>query len=171
MEEVRERRWRQRRKGEGGSREKTPKTPPPPQRRALRLEEGHEAIEGGEEMEAEEEEERHEEEGYSDRETPRGAPVKVTRVGGGTPPPQRKTQTSQDSPKKVCTYCCRKSMETYRITTTGHTWTGESWTTLYGSVIGARSLLSQRAGMPLPLEWWGAASRKSWLWDGGGFSK
>ena len=52
-------------------------------------------------------------------------------------------------------------METSRITTMGRTWTGESWTTLYGSVVGTGLLLSQRAGMPRPPEKWGAVSRIS----------
>ena len=113
------------------------------------MEDVHESWEGGEEMEAEEEEGRHEEEGDRNGETLRGAPVKVTRVGGDVHP-QRKTQTSQYSSQKVRTCCCRESMETSRITTTGSTWTGESWTTLHGSVLGVGSLLSQRAGTPRP---------------------
>ena len=44
------------------------------------------------------EDEEGDEEGDRDRETPQGDPVEVTRVGGDTTPPQRKTQTSQDSP-------------------------------------------------------------------------
>ena len=56
--------------------------------------------------------------GGRDGETPWGAPVEV-RCGGGMPPPQRKTHTSWDSPQNVRTCCCRKSMETSRITTTG----------------------------------------------------
>ena len=53
-------------------------------------------------------------------------------------------------------------METSHITTTGCTWTGEYQTTLHGSVTGAGLLRNQRAGMPRPLERWGAASRRFW---------
>ena len=83
------------------------------------------AREGDDETtEKEDEEEEENEERNRDKDTPWGPPVNVTRVGG-TPPPQRKTQTSRDSPQKVRTCCCREYMETSRITTTGHTWTGE----------------------------------------------
>ena len=103
------------------------------------------------------------------KETSRGALVEVTRVGGGMRPTQRKSQTSQDSPQKVRTCCYRKCMETSCITMTGRTWTGESWTTMYGSVIGTGLLLSWRAGTPHPPKQWGAASRKYWPRNGGGF--
>ena len=65
---------------------------------------------------------------------------------------QRKTRTSRDSPQNVRTCCCREYMETSFITTTGCTWTGEFRTTLHSSVVGAGSLLSQRAGTPRPPE-------------------
>ena len=84
------------------------------------------------------------------------------------PPPHRKTRTSWDSIQNVCTCCCRQSMETSRITTTECTWTGELQTTLYGSVSGTGSLRNQRAGMPRPLERWGAASRQSLQQSGEG---
>ena len=42
-------------------------------------------------------------------------------------------------------------------------------TTLHGNVDGAGSLLSQRAGTPLPPELRGAASRLYFPWNGGGF--
>ena len=42
---------------------------------------------------------------------------------------------------------------------------------MHVSVAGAGFLLSQQAGTPRPLEWWGAASRQSWPWNGRGFSK
>ena len=45
---------------------------------------------------------------------------------------------------------------------------GESQTTLHESVASAGLLPSQRAGMPRPLERWGAASRRSWRRNGGG---
>ena len=105
-----------------------------------------------------------------DRETPRGAPIEVTRVGEGVPPSQRKTRTSRDSTQNVRTCCCRESMETSHITTKGRTWTGELQTTLHDSIAGASSLRNQQAGTPCPLEWWGAASRQSWRWSGPGFS-
>ena len=78
---------------------------------------------------------------------------------GGVVPPQSKT--------RVC--CCRESMETSRITTTGHTWMGKSRTTLYGSVVGAGSLISQQASTPRHLERYGVASQKSWPRKGGGY--
>ena len=72
-------------------------------------------------MPAPEETEEAEEDRRRDGETPQGAPVKVMRVGG-TPPPKRKTRTSRDSTENVRTCCCRESMETSHITTTGRTW-------------------------------------------------
>ena len=73
-----------------------------------------------------EEEGDEEEEKARDGETPRGDPVEVTCMGGDAPPPpQRKTRTYRDSPQNVRTCCCRESMVTSRITTTGRTWTGE----------------------------------------------
>ena len=94
-------------------------------------------------------------------ERPHGGPRSRSLAWGGTPPPQRKTRTSQDSTQNMLTCCCRESMETSCITMTGRTWTGEYRTTLHGSVAGAGLLPSQRAGMPLPLEQWGAASWQS----------
>ena len=90
--------------------------------------------------------------------------------GGYMPPPQRRTRTSQDSPHNGRTCCCRESMETSRITTTIRTWAGKSWTTMYGSVVGAGSLLSQRSSTPRPLVQWVTASRKSWPRNDRGFS-
>ena len=70
------------------------------------------------------------------RDTPRGAPVEVVRVGVFMPPPpQRKMRTSWTLPQNVHTCCCRESMDTSRITTMDRTWTGESRTTPYGSVV------------------------------------
>ena len=94
--------------------------------------------------------------GDRDRETLRGAPGQGQSRWGGRHPPHKKTKTSRDSPLKVRTCCCREYMETSCITTTGRTWTGESWTTRHGSDVGAGSLLSQRFGMLRPLEKWGA---------------
>ena len=76
-------------------------------------------------------------------ERPHGGPRSRSLTWGGTTPPQRKTRTSQESLQNVRTCCCRESMETSCITTTGCTWTGEYRTTLHGSVVGAGSLLSQ----------------------------
>ena len=104
-------------------------------------------------------------EGYG--ETPRGGPFEVTDEGGA-PPPQRKTRTSRDSPLNMRTCCCRESMETFRITTTGRTWTGESQTTLHDSFANAGLLRNQQAGMPRPLERWCFASRQSSWQNGGG---
>ena len=98
-----------------------------------------------------------EEDEEEDGETPRGGQWR-SNAWGGMPPPQRKTQTSWNSTQNVRTCCCRESIETSRIITTGCTWTGESWMTLYGSVIGAGLLLIQQAGMPLLPEQWGPAS-------------
>ena len=123
--EEEERRWKQ-----GGE------AADPPHRMVKHQEERHKAREGGEDMDAEEDEEGSEAEGDRDRETPQGAPVEVTRVGGACPP-QRKTQTSRDSIQKVRNCCCRESMETSHITTIGHTWKRESRTTPSGSVDGA----------------------------------
>ena len=53
-----------------------------------------------------------------------GGPVKVNCVGGDANP-QRKTRNSWDSTQNMRICCCRDSMETSRITTTGRTWTGE----------------------------------------------
>ena len=103
-------------------------------------------------------------------ERPHGGARSRSLVWGGMPPPKRKTRTSRDSPLNVRTWCCRESRETSCITTMGHTWTGESQTTLHGSVTGAGSLRNQRAGTPHPMERWGAASRRSWRRNGGGFS-
>ena len=72
-----------------------------------------------------------------DRETPRGAPVEVIRVGGGTCPPQRKTHTSQTLPQNAHTCCCEKSMKTSLIKTMVRTWTGGLRVMLSGSVVGA----------------------------------
>ena len=57
--------------------------------------------------------------------------------GGGISPPRGKTRIYLDSHLNVRTCCCKESMETSLITTMGRTWTGESQTTLYGSVVGA----------------------------------
>ena len=54
-------------------------------------------------------------------------------------------------------------------TTMGPTWTGESWTTLYVSAVGAGLLLSQQSGIPRHPEQWGAVSRESWPQNGEGF--
>ena len=86
--------------GKQGDEAKDP-SPLPPYRRADRPEEDHEAREGREEMEAEEEEERHEEEGDRDRETPRGAPVEVTCVGGDVPPPEENADPSVFIPESA----------------------------------------------------------------------
>ena len=156
-------------KGEGGRGWRGRHTNPSPTRRSRsRHREGHLAREAGA-LETEEQVLKGADEGAEeDGETPRGTPVEVQCVGGGMPPPQRKTQTSWDSPQNVRTCCCRESIETSRITTTGRTWTGELQTTLHGSVAVAGSLLNQRAGTPHPLERWGAASRRSWRQNGGG---
>ena len=82
-----------------------------------------------------EEEEEEGEKGYRDGDTQRGAQVEAVCVGGGACPPQRKTRIYLTLPLNVRSCCCRESMETTRITTIGHTWTGESLTTLSGSVI------------------------------------
>ena len=103
------------------------------------------------------------------KERPHGGPSTGHLRGGGRHPTQRKMQTSQDSTQNVCTCCCRQSMETSRITTTGRTWMVEYQTTLYGRVPGAGLLPSQKAGMPRPLERWGAASWQSKLRNGRGF--
>ena len=82
-----------------GSMGNQPTNPPPPRRDANRHREGHADIEGEEETEEEEEEEEEEnKERDRDGETPRVPLFEVTRMGGTPPPPQRKTQTSQDSP-------------------------------------------------------------------------
>ena len=60
------------------------------------MQERHEDMKGGEEMESEEDKEGGEAEGDRDRETPRGATVEVTRLGGDAPP-RWKTRTSRDS--------------------------------------------------------------------------
>ena len=44
---------------------------------------------------------------------------------GGAPPFQRKTLTSQDSTQNMRTCCCRESMKTSHIKTTGRTCMGE----------------------------------------------
>ena len=84
------------------------------------------------------------------------------------PLPQRKTRTSRDSNQTVRTCCCRESMGTSCITMTGRTWTGESRTALYVSVVGASLLISQQAGTPRPPERWVAASWQSWPRNGRG---
>ena len=63
-------------------------TPPPPHRRAEHQEECHKASEGEEATEEEEDKEGREAEGDRDVDTPRGAPVEVTCVGGNVPPPE-----------------------------------------------------------------------------------
>ena len=117
------------REGGEGKESATEDTPPLlPCRRASRQRDEHPAREREEtaaEEETVEEEGDEEEEKARDRETPRGDPVEVTCMGGDATPPQRKTRTSRDSPQNVRTCCCRKSMETFCITTTGRTWTGE----------------------------------------------
>ena len=105
---------------EGGSRGAKAQTPPC--RRGGKRQERQEARESGVETEAEDKE-GEEEEGDREGETPRGAPVQVTCVGGDVPPPG-KMRTSQDSPLNVRTFCCRESMDTSRITTMGRTCTG-----------------------------------------------
>ena len=108
-------------------------------------------------------------EGDRDGETPRGH-RSSSHAWRETCTPQRKTRTSRDYTQNMRTCCCRKYMETSRITTMGCTWTGELWTTLYGSVVGASLQLSQQAGMLRPPEQWGAVLRKSWPRNDGGFS-
>ena len=103
-------------------------------------------------------------------ERPQGGAQSRFDVWGGMPTPQRKTQTSWDSPQNVRTCCCRESMETSCITTMDRTWTGELQTTLHGSVAGDGLLRNQRAETPRPLEQWGAASRRFWRRNDGGFS-
>ena len=73
---------------EGGViRVKKLKTTPPLCRRADQQVEVHEAREGGEET-GQSEDEEGEEEGDRDGETPQGAPVEVTHLGGDTTPPE-----------------------------------------------------------------------------------
>ena len=140
-------------------------THPPTRRASSWHREVHPARDRGEETE--QEPEGVEEVGGGDGETPRAPLVEVTCVGRDATP-QRKMRTSWDSPQNMRTWCCRESMETFRITIMGFTWTGELKTTLHGSVAGSGSLRNQQAGMPLPMERWGAASRRSWRRNGGG---
>ena len=58
-------------------------------------------------------------------ERPHGGTRSRSLVWGRMTPPHRKTQTSRDPPLKVRTCYYRESMDTSRITTAGHTWTGE----------------------------------------------
>ena len=102
-------------------------------------------------MEAEEGEEGGEAEGDSDRDTPRGETVEVTCLGGGVPPLMENADL-RDSAQNVRTCCCRESLETSRITTTGRNWTDELQTMIYGSVVRAGLLLSQQAGTSRSLE-------------------
>ena len=55
----------------------------------------------------------------------------------GECPPRRKAWTCLAFPPPGCTCCCRESMETYLITIMGCTCTGETGTTLCGSVVGS----------------------------------
>ena len=106
-----------------------------PHRRREQRQERHEATGSGAETEAEDKE-GNKEDGDRDRETPMGETVEVLHVGGGLRPPQKKTRTYQTSHLSVCTYSCRKYMETFHTTTMGQTSTGKSWTTLCGSAVG-----------------------------------
>ena len=90
-----------------------------------------------------EEDEGQEMERDSDRETPRGAWVEVIRMGGVCPP-WRKTRITWNLPLNVRTCCFRESMDTSCITMMGRTWKGDSWKTLYGSIVGAGYLHSQK---------------------------
>ena len=94
--------------GEGGGgkvKERTThNTPPPPTRRSrIQHRAGQPAsaarAEALEEQDPKEAETGEEEDG----DTPRGGAVEVRCVGGGVPPPQRKTQTSWDSPLNMRT--------------------------------------------------------------------
>ena len=85
-------------------------------------------------MESEEEGVNEERDRY--RETPRGEPVEVVRMGEDLPPPEEKW-TSQTLTQIVRTCCCGKSMENSRITTMGRTWTGDLRTTTPVSVDGS----------------------------------
>ena len=57
---------------------------------------------------------------------PQGGTQLRSLAWGGTPPPQRKTRTSRDSPLNVRTCCGKESMDTPRIKKMGRTWTGKS---------------------------------------------
>ena len=71
-----------------------------------------------------------------DKETPRGAMGEAIRMGEACSP-QRKMRLYLTSPQNVRTCFCGESMENTCIITMGRTWTGESRTTLSGSVFGA----------------------------------
>ena len=85
------------------------------------------------------------------------------------PPPLRKTQTSWYSTQNVCTGCCRESMETSRIKTTGYTWTGDSRRRcMVASLAPARCTISElvlhvlwRGGSPLHSDPRGGMARGS----------
>ena len=137
-----------RRRGRGEGEGITQHPPSPPTRRASsRQREGQPAREGRVEAEQDPEGQKR---ARKRTERPHGGDRLRSLAWGGTPPPQRKMRTSRDSPQNVRTCCCRESIETSRITTTGRTWTGGLQTTLHGSVAGAGSLRNQRAGTPRP---------------------
>ena len=83
----------------GVNRGEKPQTPPC--RISEHQEERHEARGGEEETEAEEDKEGSEVEGNRDRETPRGLPLEVTRVGGNVPPPRGKRRPP-GIPPRMC---------------------------------------------------------------------
>ena len=95
--------------------------------------------------------------GYGWRD-PKGVNRRGDPSGGWLAPPWRKTRIYMTLTLNVRTCCCRKSMETFLTTTMGRTWTEESLTTLYGSVVGYRYPRNWLAGIPRPQEQWGTAS-------------
>ena len=72
----------------------------------------------------------------TEMEIPQGGHSQSCSAWGGCAPPQRKTRTYLTLPQNVHTCFCRDSMEMTGITMMGRTWTGESQTTLCGSVVG-----------------------------------
>ena len=107
-------------RGGGGRGKQTNEAVEPPYRRTDQNQERHKTIGSGSETEAYEEEE-NEEEWDRDGDTPRVALVEVIHVGWGRGPPWRKTRTYLTSPRTVHICCCRKSTETFHITTMGCT--------------------------------------------------
>ena len=85
------------------------------------------------------------------RRTPEGGSHITCPSRGGACPPKKRVQACPTSPWNVCTCCCREATETSRITTTGCTWMGEFWKTLFGSIVGADWMHNSPYGMSQPL--------------------
>ena len=75
--------------------------------------------------------------GYTDGKIPRGETGEVIHVGGGLPPSEENANLPVFTPDYAHLLLWEVYGENSLTTTMGRTWTGESRTTFYGSVVGA----------------------------------